>query len=53
MYLVFNKNVDISYKQFNNKTKNYYFQIKSITAYRNNLKSYYKDIISRRPKKFK
>lgn len=53
MYLVFNKNVDISYKEFNSKTLNYYFQIKSITAFRDNLKSYYKDIISRKPKKFK
>ena len=51
MTYVFNKPINLEYKEPNEKIVNYYKQSKRIIQYRINLNNLYKDIASRRPKK--
>lgn len=52
MYLLFNKNININYKEFNIETLNYYNQIKNITSFVKNINNISKNIVKRKPKKF-
>mgnify|MGYP006908312976 FL=1 len=51
MTYVFNKPIDLSYVDMNEKIENYYNQNKRLIQYRYKLNDVYNDIFSRRPKK--
>lgn len=51
-YLIFNKNVNVTYKPFNNKTQDYFNNIKNIVKFKTNVNKYSVDIIKRKPKRF-